>query len=526
MKSNKLKKSTILLFLAFITAFSIIAFQRISKLKNGEEFGVDVFYHIQMADAGPIVCLQKSFPHTTQSMWLNHFYDKEMFFHIFLSAVRKWEVLLKGKAQGPPFNTAFFAVIIFHLLIFSFILYQAGPKFAFLALIPYIILSPGFLNRILMLRPHHFSIIFMLLSSWAFIMIDSRKKLWIPVLFAFLFVYSYSNPHFLLISAFSTCIVLFFQHRFKLGLAIILTSILSLIVFMTLHPQFPNTFILWKIQCVDVIIEAIKGSRLKGVSIELGPPQWAWLGYNFGIFVLVFVNLLLFVYATIIAISKNSETKSIYNNLFSYLNIWRPLTISFFILQSFFCILIFFSMRAVEYVLPFVLLTNIALLHDIYKNNIISIKKLFTLAIILLILFPLISYHWTSRLQNLPDKEFHDYSQWAKKHLPPGSIIANLGWGDFTRLFYAAPHCRYLLGLEPMFGFAANPQLYKKMRDFHKGTYIIYPEEMQKITKADFAFIGAANNSERKRAFVMMKYMQYKPVYSSNNGTLFILPKN
>jgi hypothetical protein len=124
MKSNKLKKSTILLFLAFITAFSIIAFQRISKLKNGEEFGVDVFYHIQMADAGPIVCLQKSFPHTTQSMWLNHFYDKEMFFHIFLSAVRKWEVLLKGKAQGPPFNTAFFAVIIFHLLIFSFILYQ------------------------------------------------------------------------------------------------------------------------------------------------------------------------------------------------------------------------------------------------------------------------------------------------------------------------------------------------------------------------------------------------------------------
>ena len=517
------------LFAAFIISFSIIAYQRITKLKKGEEYGVDAFYHAKMADAGPLFCLKKTFPHTTQSIWLNHFYDKELFFHIYLSAVRKWEVLLKGKAQSPPFNIAYFAVFLLHLSIVSFLFFKAGPKFAFLALIPYVLLVPGFRNRILMLRPHHFAIIFMLLSSWAFIQIDSHKKLWIPALFAFLFVYSYSNPHFLLIPAASTAVVFILNKNFKLAVSLFVVSILSLLAFMTIHPQFPNTFIVWKIQCIDVIIEAIKANRLKGVSLELGPPDINWLKYNFPLFFIVFLNyclfsFLLFQYYSQIT-NENNKNISKPSLLISIINRFRPLTLSFILLQSFFCILLFFSMRAIEYALPFTLLTFIALIHDINKNKFIATNKLYALSISVLLIFPLITYNWTSKLQNIPSKEFASFSLWAKKHLPPGTIIANLGWGDFTRLFYAAPHCRYLLGLEPMFGYAQNPSLYKKMRLFHIGTYIIYPEEMKKLTKADFAFIGASDESERKRAFVMTKYLRYKPVYSSNDGTLFILPK-
>ena len=65
-----------------------------------------------------------------------------------------------------------------------------------------------------------------------------------------------------------------------------------------------------------------------------------------------------------------------------------------------------------------------------------------------------------------------------------------------------------------MFAYAYNPKATLKMRGFHKGEYIILPEEMSSITGAEYAFIGLSDNSERKRAGDMIKMLGYSPVTS------------
>ncbi len=75
-----------------------------------------------------------------------------------------------------------------------------------------------------------------------------------------------------------------------------------------------------------------------------------------------------------------------------------------------------------------------------------------------------------------------------------------------------------------MFAYAYNPKATLKMRGFHKGEYIILPEEMSSITGAEYAFIGLSDNSERKRAGDMIKMLGYSPVYIGRDGCLFSLP--
>ena len=143
--------------------------------------------------------------------------------------------------------------------------------------------------------------------------------------------------------------------------------------------------------------------------------------------------------------------------------------------------------------------------------------------IIFIILLSFAALPWTSKLKIRSYQHFREYGQWAVEHLAPGTLVANIGWGDFTRLFYSAPHCRYLVALDPMFAYAYNPEFTMKMRRFHKGEYIIYPDEMRQITGADFAFIGLSDESEIRRMKIMVNRLGYRPVYIGKDGCLFDL---
>jgi len=501
---------------------------RYSRLKKGEEFGVDVFYHITMADAGPFFCLQKQFHHTVKSIWRTNFYDKEFLFHLYLSVIRKWEVMLGLHNTGPPFNTAYFFTVLLVFAVFTWVLYKAGGVPGLFALPAFIFLAPGFTNRLLMLRPHLFSIVLMIMSAWAFSTVRSKKQLWIPLLMAFLFVYSYSNPHFVVIPAFAVALILLAEKKIKLAVFLFTSAVAGFFIFMTLHPQFPNTFILWKVQCLDVVLEAVtKGNR--GIASELRTPQSYWFKYNWQLFFIGAVNIGIFIFfAGKVAVKFLSEHRGWKSAGLLFRVIRRRLgrfTMILLILQSLYIILLCFSLRAVEYALPFSVLCFSALIFNLTGKR--GVRQFYAVGIIslFLIITPGLLWHWTGKLQNIPSKEFASYKLWAADHLERGAYVANLGWGDFTRLFYAAPHCRYMIALDPMFGYAAFPDLYKRLRKFHRGEVPVYPEEMTKITGADFLFIGNADSSESKRAFVMVKYMGYKPVYHGPDGTLFILKK-
>ena len=489
-----------------IAALAFLHGWRTHHLKGGEEFGVDVFYHVTMADGGALFCMRRTFPHTTQSIWRDHFYDKEFLFHLYLGAVREWERLIRGRDAPPPFEVGYLAVAALIIAVFAFVLYKVDDRYGFIWMLAFVLLSPGFRNRLSMLRPHHFSIALMTLAAFFFIrMKDGPKELWKPVLLTFLFVYSYSNPHFILIPAAMAAAFFLLEGKAKKAAALFGAALFSLVLFMTAHPQFPNTFICWKVQCVDVITRILEGGGDTGIASELVAPSRSWKLYNAGVFALWVWNAVLFAY---LLRRRTLGRESAF----------------YFSLATLFFVGLFFSVRSVEYAFPFALLCSASLCRDLDKAGVFETWQIYAVAALLLVGLPLATFGWSSKLRLTPKCEFSGFGVWAKRHLPPGAVVANIGWGDFTRLFHAAPHCRYLVGLDPMFGFAANPELASKMRAFHKGEYIISPREMRVITGADFAFVGAADHSERRRAYVMAKYLSYRPVYHGSDGTLFILP--
>jgi hypothetical protein len=506
----KNRKNIILLLTALFITFSLLAYKRISELNSGEEYGVDAFYHVTMADGGPLFCISRTFPHTDMSIWKEHFYDKELIFHLILSAGRHWKALI-GVSLEPPFHFSSLLFIFLSVGTIGFLTYRFDPKYAFLWPLLYFPLAPGFTNRLLMLRPHNLSIVILLFSTWLFPKVITYKQLWIPALFSFLFVYSYSNPHFILIPAFLWGMFLIVKHEYKLAFSIVGVTFLSLILAMLIHPQSPNTFILWKVQCVDVVREIIFNGYDIGIASELKSPDSAWLTYNLGVIILGTLNLI----AAIIATIRNSFSKlSVYTRFF-------------LILQTAFIIGIFFSIRSIEYAVPFSILTSALLWHDLRNNEGLASKqfKLQLSCLVIIILLPVFALPWTSKLKLHPSRQFSDYGKWAREHLSPGTLVANIGWGDFTRLFHTAPHCRYLVALDPMFAYAYNPEFAIKMRRFHKGEYIIYPDEMKQITGADFAFIGLSNKSEIRRMKVMITRLGYHPIYIGKDGCLFDLRK-
>ena len=504
----KKRKNIIFLLIAVVVAFTSIAYKRVSTLESGEEYGVDAFYHVKMADGGPLICLQKKFPHTTMSIWKEHFYDKELGFHLVLTTIRSWKRLLHFSSE-PPFHLSALFFILLNLGVFAFLAYRFDPEFAFLWPIFYLFLAPGFTNRMLMLRPHSLSITLLLLAAYFFPKVLTRKQWLIPLIFPICFVYSYSNPHFILIPAGLWAIFLGADKKFKTAFFVVAVAILSLAMAMLIHPQFPNTFIIWKIQCVDVVTEILFANYDIGIARELVSPTRSWLFYNIAIFILGFLNVIFFI-------------------LFSYRYSLKKSTVYtryFICLQTFFVVGLFFSIRSIEYATPFAVLTFALLWYDIRTHANVSNKAYkYQLAIVVVIvLLPVFALPWTSQLKLMSSRQFKEYGQWAKINLPAGTVVTNIGWGDFTRLFYNAPHCRYSVGLDPMFAFAYKPDYTKKMRKFHKGEYIIDPKEMRALTGADFAFIGLSDSSERRRADVMIKKLGYRPVYIGKDGCLFDL---
>jgi len=496
---------------AVVLTLALLAADRWTRLETGEDLGVDVFYHVTMADAGPLACLRKTFPQTTMSIWSEHFYDKEFLFHFILGCVRKWEEIL-GLPMGAPFNfdALFFAAL--GVCAFAFAAYKTNARKAFLFVLPFAFVAPGFTSRLLMLRPHHLSIILMVLAAVFFAKIKNRKGLWIPAVFGFLYVYSYSNPHFLVFPAVAWGAVMAFQGKRRLALELVGATLLSLIVAMTLHPQFPNTFFVWKVQCVDVVREILFKDKEVGIGNELVSPKPLWLLHNVAHPLLACVNMAL---AFRLLRAPRWNWKAL-----------RPDTWVYLALQTLFAIGLLVSLRFIEYGIPFAMLATLALWRD--SSDDVSGSGFWrpawrTLTAVLLA-GALGMVVWGRCLVIGPTREFADFKRWAARHLPPGTLVASLDWGDFPLLFYAAPHCKYLVGLDPTFGYAYNSDATMKLRRLKAGKRAVSPEELARITGAKIAFVGFRNNSNVMWAKALVRQLGYDPIYLSKDGAAFLLP--
>ncbi|MBV9463011.1 MAG: hypothetical protein JO317_02180, partial [Verrucomicrobiae bacterium] len=270
-------------WLALLPAFLWLAFLRLGELPPGNENSADAYYHVQMARLFPHAAMADQFPWTTLSIWENTFYDKELLFHGVVKVLDRLGRAL-GFSSEPPFHFTALALTAWVLATIwsvarSFRIPAPGwMLFALAALCPF------FSHRMVELRPHLVSIALMVaFCGWARTY-RRTEDLAIACGFGFVMAYAYSNPHFLLLPAVAFAIAIFPENR-RLASLLPAAVLVGILVGLTFHPQFPNTFRLWKIQCVDVLRESFSGSRRVFLGGELYRPDALWLVRNGAIFI-------------------------------------------------------------------------------------------------------------------------------------------------------------------------------------------------------------------------------------------------
>jgi hypothetical protein len=96
-------------------------------------------------------------------------------------------------------------------------------------------------------------------------------------------------------------------------------------------------------------------------------------------------------------------------------------------------------------------------------------------------------------------------------------LIANPIWSDFPLLFYSAPQFKYLLGIEPMFGYAVRPKAIAKLERFRTGEKMLDAWALRKLTGAPFAFVSSQGWQLARTMFEQ----NYPLLYQGEDGYLF-----
>jgi hypothetical protein len=529
-----------------ITGVVFLIVMRLMTISPGCDNSHDVFYHITMADLGPSFYMADKLPSLTLSCWVDHFSDKELTFHLLLSGIRKF-IAFCGMPTGAPFHVEFLFFAV--LLVGSFILSARYFKInkIYLYVIAMVSISPFFITRIVVLRPHLLGISILLISTVLFDMTKSWKKIWIPLLLGFTMAWSYSNPHFILLTAGAFGLSKFSKKQWKLALGIPAVTILGILLGFIIHPQFPNTFINWKIQCIDVVLASLSSTSPVKIGGELSPGNISFFLHNIVLLLLQVINAALFILyirkinhirsAGGIFTSETIEDKGTLDNnknitgqkdvVSSDLKFNRRLA-------AMYCIsLITFlgsaaSVRALEYATPLTLLTTGMLIYE-YNINIFrfteKVKKITFISALISVILIMI-YGGVDYSRRAGRTGYHPYTPFAawlnKSGIKPGEVIGNINWSDFPFLFYAAPNYRYLAGVDPMFAYFKYPEKIKNIELFRTGKKLLSPEELFNATGSKYIFVSLYN---AKLAEDMFKN-GFVAIYQGNDGNLFDLQRS
>lgn len=488
---------------AILIPFLILLNLRI-LLNDSSELCPDSFYHIMFADLGTEYYMAKDFPHMTMSVWNQHFSDKELLYHLILSHLRKLENLL-CLPSNPPFH--FSALFFTFIFIASFVTIAHLMKISKILLLTLalLLMCPFFTMRIEMLRPHVLSLSLMLVSIPLFNKVEHYKDLLWPFILGFIFSWSYSNPHFLLLPAIAFAAVKFNQNA-RLSCMIPVCVSAGIIAGYALHPQFPNTFLIWKIQCFELPLHMLKGKLPVYVGAELGKPGLNWLMENSAVFILFAANL-----ALMLCPIRKGGLKSL-----------SRLSLAVFIMSAVALAGVFLSKRSLEYAWPFTILLTGLVFTENYGSISRTWKIFFKTAAILVIsvssTYCIITI--IKEFRTAETRPYSDFAEWARKTgIPVGTVFANMNWSEFPMLFYSAPEYRYLTGIEPMFGYAFSPDKMAKIELFRTGQYMPHPKELALLVQTKYAFISRYDPWLAKNMYLS----GYVIIYQGKDGWVFDL---
>ena len=504
------RKTQILLLLAVFLPTILFSVVRVVFTPYGQESSEDAFWHAAAGRRSAAEMVSKTFP-LTLSVWRDHYADKELVFHALLKLYCGVKSLFHSEVF-PPFNgaAAFFIFLFFTAFVTAAYSLGISPPNILLASLLCGAFLPNFSYRLLMMRPHVLSMALMMFAV-AILSGGPREKRTCFRMFglAFLYAWSYSSPHLICVTAFLFGAAYFIRDRWRAFYAF-LASVGGVFCGLLIHPQVPNTFLVWKIQALDALLAPIAGTVANiPFARELLPPRFRWILLALPALIGMYFCLMILIRAM-----EKHGLRSIPSNVLAV-----TLSALFWI-----CAMCVVSIRPVEYAVPMLCLSGFLLIQ--YASG-AALFRFFDRSwkyVLLISLVILVCGFFTLRqcITNLRDwcrPAPVELAEALHKNVPKGARVVNIIWSDFPYLYFVAPEYEYTWALDPMFGYAFDSAKVSAIGSIAADGKRRSPSELHAITGADYAVVLFENNYCGR----FLTLCGWRSIYKGRDGWIFKL---
>lgn len=313
--------------------------------------------------------------------------------------------------------------------------------------------APNIMYRLLMMRPH------LLSSALGLILFSSLiiNNGWLILIASFLIAWIHLNMIWLpfLIFAVIALVKLIAEKKiiWRPGGFILAGTLLGWF----LRPNPLGAAKLFYIQVLKLLLEKQKGLPLL-FGTELFPLSWEILFKNFSLFLFLWLGAAILFFWFRKSTAKQSPNQ---NNILA----WSSLIAS----AVFFILTMVTARRAHDFWIIFGIIFMAAIFSYISVFQTARFKNYnYLITATLMILFSFLvfysPYKNANSLENRATKpdRYKNISLWLKQNSQPAEIVFNLHWSDFPMLFFWNQQNYYIGGMDPIFQYAYNPELYWK----------------------------------------------------------------
>lgn len=396
------------------------------------------------------------------------YYDHHLLYHAYLALFATTDPAVDGGValtQGAKLASVVLPSLAF-LVAWWLLRGQRVPGTAVFTLALFAI-SHAFLYRMAMPRAQAAALLLLLLAlHW---LLQGQYKRLIPL--GFIFVWAYNAFPLLLLVGGAYLLTILLLERRLVWQAVVYPAA-GILLGLVINPYFPQDFVFIYHHLLPKI-----GESATRVGNEWSPYQtWTLVensGYALAAFVLGIFGL---------AWRKDRADKA---------------TLLTLLLALLFGFMLFKSRRFVEYFPPFALLFAAFSLAPLLREATAWLQQRGVAPVLPLILaLGLLTYPVATTLNEARTAvnttkaadHFADAALWLHQNTPPGSVIFQTDWDDFTRLFFYHDDAVYTAGLDPTFMELYDAELFALWRDITQGQVAQPSEVIRQQFGSDYVF--------------------------------------
>jgi hypothetical protein len=446
------------------------------------------------------------------SVWKDRFADKDVLYHVYLAPFcRNAAEPLPGAKAG---TLVLFVVVLagFYVLLRR---WKVPWPVLWVALLAFG--SPLFLNRMLMIRSHTFSVAVMLLSAYVIL----KGRFWPCAAVGFLYAWSYSFPLAIVISAAAAvCGRFVLLGRAHAQPQVVLGSAVGVLAGLALHPYTPYSF--------DTLLVLLKITRSAafGQSVELGSEFRGLDLLNLATSVAVPALLFLLAAGPTLSLwrKKNGSLSSESAAAVGMAGAWL-------------CGM-FVSARLVEYFAPLALLAAALVARDWLAawGGALKLSRAAKLACAgAAVLLVAGAHQWSLLLVRAQlhstrsfyasdeawrrGRYFEGAADWLRQNVPPSATILNFHWDDFPELYYDAPQYYYVVGLDPTFLEHSYPEHAAALEAMRTHKRPLDPAALHKLFGSEYMVV----RTYRAAKYPELQRPEWRPVYADEGAAVYRL---